>query len=443
MSEKLITLSNLATFKEQIENEIGSSTGLPDTTPVIALTSSSITLTFNEGVLPTHIKLSNGIIVDLQGNEYCAEGNETVSQSISNGKIVIVVNGDFSELASVTMTNLIWTLISNTTNFSFNDLPRFSDSSDVADFPGSSGGEGSGGSGKLYGFSFTLSSYDENGTVLTNQENVPYRVYYYEQNFDRLKAKLNTLSNNLHFDTPQELVDLINNGIVANAGVEYNDVNWQTYLVISRFIINLFNESDFAIWDGYSNTNSPIRAVATGDDIKLLGLSDNGNTIIGLSSTTQQEYLCGLNVNNSCTLTEYGTSASGGSSSGSDSSASEYPKVKEINLNNYLTDAQVLQFLQVYQQGTGNAFLTTSSDFMTSAEFEEYDMIRAKAYVSGTLAFDGLLQKQVSTPAKAYGISFGKVASSFANCCHIYFYMGSSSGNDTMSKIGICATSLS
>lgn len=111
------------------------------------LTSTKLTYWFPVGVLPTHIKLANDIIIDLQGNEYCAIGSETIDAEISNrvylNVVKIDINGDFSNVSAndIKVVDFLWHHIENPNNFSFDDLPRFSDSSDVADFPGSSGGD--------------------------------------------------------------------------------------------------------------------------------------------------------------------------------------------------------------------------------------------------------------------------------------------------------------
>lgn len=101
------------------------------------LTSTKLTYWFPVGVLPTHIKLANDIIIDLQGNEYCAIGNETVDAEISNrvylNVVKIDINGDFSSVSAndVKVVDFLWQHIENPSSFSFDDLPRFSGGSEI------------------------------------------------------------------------------------------------------------------------------------------------------------------------------------------------------------------------------------------------------------------------------------------------------------------------
>ncbi len=130
MSDKLITFNNLSAFKDRLIN----------TETSIIFNSTSITLSTQDNILPTHIELSNSIVLDLIGNKYYGDNDENVSASIVGNRVVIVITGDFSSLNSLTVTNMVWSIIQDPSNFSFDDLPRISDSGDVADFPGSSGG---------------------------------------------------------------------------------------------------------------------------------------------------------------------------------------------------------------------------------------------------------------------------------------------------------------
>lgn len=93
------------------------------------LTTTKLSYWFPAGVLPTHIKLANDIIIDLQGNEYCATGDETIDAEISNrvylNVVKIDINGDFSNVSAndVKVVDFLWHHIENPNNFSFDDLP--------------------------------------------------------------------------------------------------------------------------------------------------------------------------------------------------------------------------------------------------------------------------------------------------------------------------------
>lgn len=93
------------------------------------LTTTKLSYWFPVGVLPTHIKLANDIIIDLQGNEYCAIGDETIDAEISNrvylNVVKIDINGDFSNVSAndVKVVDFLWHHIENPNNFSFDDLP--------------------------------------------------------------------------------------------------------------------------------------------------------------------------------------------------------------------------------------------------------------------------------------------------------------------------------
>lgn len=263
------------------------------------LTSTKLTYWFPVGVLPTHIKLANDIIIDLQGNEYCAIGNETVDAEISNrvylNVVKIDINGDFSNVSAndVKVVDFLWHHIENPSSFSFDDLPRFSDDSDVDDFPGSGGGSGSGGSGKLYEYDFTLSTNQLSSTF-------DIKLLIYESNFERFKATASQLG--ITVNTPQDLRDFINNTYTSSSSGSK-----QKNYMFGALINNCDLKYQIISVGGTVFPNEIIGA----DLLSVYGVM--GSPIFDLfTDDGGEDVYYQLSVNNSCTLTEYGTSASGG-----------------------------------------------------------------------------------------------------------------------------------
>ena len=179
-----------------------------------------------------------------------------------------------------------------------------------------------GGSGKLYEYKYTLQAYDNNGNVVShhiaghNVNSLNFVISVYESNFERFKNKFNsvaqTLPNAPTLNTPEELVDIINTYFDQTTYDATGNIFMFLYWTIEfadkvqiKIPVNQIVDEFCVVAGAYIvGTLSYIWSQSV-ETINLSGLDNSGETAL--------EYYCGLNVNNSCTLTEYGTSASGGS----------------------------------------------------------------------------------------------------------------------------------
>lgn len=155
-----------------------------------------------------------------------------------------------------------------------------------------------GGSGKLYVYNFTLDTYDSNGKVVANSGK-QFQIGIYESNFERLKA-LET-----SFSSPQDVVTLINSLSETTTSSGFGNVNKITQLIALCDI-------KYAVQQALNDTlYNPINAsIILAPAIYYDGVL--GSEYISLTTVESNvEVAYGLNANNSCTLTKYGTSGGG------------------------------------------------------------------------------------------------------------------------------------
>ena len=220
---------------------------------------------------------------------------------------------------------------------------------------GSGGGDSpvAGGSGKLYVFDFDLTAYDIDGNVVDfsftgsgSATSLPFEVQVYESNFEKCKTTFNQLAQmagaTININTPQDFANAINlfmnETIATTTGVKVG------YIVL-YYLICLADKSviKFPISTDGGATLDNFIMVESADILgNLFGWAISGDIRIGLNGVktedgNQYEYIDGLNVNNSCTLTEYGTSASGGTVE-----AEPIVSIKMTNLDVATTDAYAI-----------------------------------------------------------------------------------------------------
>lgn len=152
------------------------------------------------------------------------------------------------------------------------------------------------GSGKLYVYDFTLKLYDDNGEVQNSERT--FKLGLYESNFERFKEKASDFG--ITLNTPEDIRTLLN---------MYNSTTSVISPQDATMLLELIANCDLKYYmtQGYSLEIYPV----------YLGLGiyalEGNSSVIGLSTIVGgDEVYYGINTNNSCTLTEYGTS--GGSS---------------------------------------------------------------------------------------------------------------------------------
>lgn len=170
---------------------------------------------------------------------------------------------------------------------------------------GGGSSEGTGGSGKLYVYDFTLDTYDSNGKVVANSGK-QFQIGIYESNFERLKAL--TSGTAMALSSPQDVVTLINSLSETTTSSDFDNVNRIAQLIalcdIKSAVEEILNDTLY----------KPINATIL---LAPLIYYDGDIDYQYISLTTVEsdiDVAYGLNANNSCTLTEYGTSGSGGGS---------------------------------------------------------------------------------------------------------------------------------
>ena len=210
------------------------------------------------------------------------------------------------------------------------------------------GGGGSGeGSGKLYEINMELTRYDDEGNILPwgtntyiyhegeedeqnitvdNLSGIPITPFnnlslvfnIYESNFEKIKVTMNQLLQpySITINTIQDFISYINTywdeTQMDTSGSGYNASQ------VAIQLMNLYNYVDKAyVYFTIQNNRIvlpvdsmvPVMFAAPGG-IRCFGTNEYGN--YNFAFMGWGDFLYGLSVNNSCTLTEYGTSGSGG-----------------------------------------------------------------------------------------------------------------------------------
>ena len=198
----------------------------------------------------------------------------------------------------------------------------------------SSGGSSTSGSGKLYELNMELTRYDENGDeVPFTNDNLGVNYYddgnttlkltlcFYDSNWEKIKTKLNALidlvNQQLNVNVPH-LTDV--NSLVSfiNASLDETvaDLDVLGFVLLNE-IIPLCDNAYYSDW------SYPLENIYNIINVNLvswsIGIYDSGNLcgvkVMFFDSVNSQDKYYALNVHNSCTLTEYGTSGSGGGGS--------------------------------------------------------------------------------------------------------------------------------
>lgn len=168
-----------------------------------------------------------------------------------------------------------------------------------------SGGSSEGsGSGKLYEWYFALERYDEDGDVVQygynsspTDDNLYLHVLVYESNWERFKV--NAQSMGITLNQPSDLTSLINTTFNENAGTTASNI----YGLLGHLII----QSDKTLL-----TIGTVETEVFFDAMGLMATFLNNQIIPLMTDAGGTDIYYGLNVNNSCTLTEYGTSGGSG-----------------------------------------------------------------------------------------------------------------------------------
>lgn len=214
---------------------------------------------------------------------------------------------------------------------------------------GGSGGSDTpvaGGSGKLYDITFDLSLYDQNSDIvkwssnligIQNADSLRFSLLIYESNFERFKTKFNALAQQMSLtisiDEPQDLVNIFNtafNQTTTPPSADAATLLMLTIQYVDRCLVYGTNNIQQFYVTGYVGLATTLGFIGTSGIEK--------HSLVDYDAQLQTDILYGLNTNNSCTLTEYGTSASGSVE------AEPIVSIKMTNLDGATTD--------VYANGT-------------------------------------------------------------------------------------------
>lgn len=166
------------------------------------------------------------------------------------------------------------------------------------------GGNGASTSGgALYEFDMSVSTYDNEGVI--KDTNQLLQMLIYESNFERIKTQ--ALQLGVTINTPNDLVTLINTNFNETTGQQYS-TQQEILTSPAGVLAMLVNLADRTYVGGEVVFNQNL--------LYLAPLSNQSYAAISLNYDNGEEsFTYGINVNNSCTLTQYGTSSGSGSSS--------------------------------------------------------------------------------------------------------------------------------
>ncbi len=226
-------------------------------------------------------------------------------------------------------------------------------------------GGGSAGGGKLYEYSFDLITYNLDGSQ-SSQTAKSFSFYIYESNFERFKAIATQLG--ITKNTPQDFRDYINNNFNETTG---SLVDYTSVIILST----IANSVDFMI--GF--TPSPTKLSC--NDLGFWTLPDmhmsspNYQKLTGYDNEQDSDFALGLNVNNSCTLTEYGTSASGGTVE-----AEPIVSIKMTNVDACIDEQETLNTIVDFQlyctkERWDNFVSLASSQFSVDITYSNFDSV--------------------------------------------------------------------
>lgn len=251
---------------------------------------------------------------------------------------------------------------------------------------GSGGGSDSsvGGSGKLYQYDFNLLTYDEQGNQLINDAK-PFRLCIYESNFEKCKQEMNLIfaNNNipLSVTTPESLKGLINT--VFDETIASSNSGRNMFLFSQ--IINLADGAFGMFTTTLQNLSYYFRIVVpNGIEVRYVGYN-----AAYLSLVDVEDNAYGLNVNNSCTLTEYGTSASGGTVE-----AEPIVSIKMTNLDMKTTDSDPsdIRDAQIYcTKETWNSLVDLANTLGITLTYQNLGTVLQSLSAQEQGAFIGIL----------------------------------------------------
>ena len=180
---------------------------------------------------------------------------------------------------------------------------------------GSGSSETAGGSGKLYEINMELTRYDENGDPYQSNDGLaastlPLTLLFYENNFNKVKVQINAIltANNIQYEITdiQSFVTFLN----SLNETTWSDTNNKNAIFISG-LVNLCDKAYSLLTNG---TRTDISLWSSGGAGLTIGNLYNSDNVNGWTMM-KNDFPCGISTNNSCTLTEYGTSGSGGGGS--------------------------------------------------------------------------------------------------------------------------------
>lgn len=263
---------------------------------------------------------------------------------------------------------------------------------------GSGGGDTpsvTGGSGKLYEFKLRYKTIDNNGNVIKNSSNedidVKVVAYFYESNWERFcaqeKNRMYADDETIDFpENPSDFVTFLNNFVTPNNSSRNAYIQMD---FLSTFLENADHLFGGLAFNDVTYSNYFYRAFFSSNSI-CFGISGSNYTNNQFLEKIEFEYDDNNNkyptIDNSCTLTEYGTSASGsGSGTGTQTIHSNLVVLQYDNICS--SDPSPLSILverekldqviaAVNQQMSSNITVDTLSDAWSNAnEYEKRAMI--------------------------------------------------------------------
>lgn len=236
-------------------------------------------------------------------------------------------------------------------------------------------GGGSGGSGKMYAIDFDLSTYEPSDSNNPHNEvssSKHYQMCFYESNIERIKD----LFANTQFSGVQSVQDLVN---AMNSSWDGTGTKNTCYTYGLLFMTLISMADNFCLSHvPYMPAMFKVVSAKEGDTYPRggIGLSPDDITTVlskyedNASEPLEETYFVCLDVNNSATVTEYGTSASSGTSSSSSSQASEFvPKVLIVrtSANSNNTADNLILAMDIRTQFELDAFISAVNNALESS----------------------------------------------------------------------------